>query len=175
MSQIANKIFLLCTCLLLSSVLIAADEQGEPIYIEADSLDIDDSKGVSTYSGNVHFRQGTAKLWADALVIYSPQHQDVERLIASGKPARFEQTGIEDKEDVSGQAKRIEYHAKESLVVLDGDAQLQQGENQFAGSRIEYDADKKVVRAGKLVSGDKGRVVITLQPRNTDEDKPVQP
>ena len=99
------------------------------------------------------------------MVVYAQDRQDIEKITAEGKPARFEQAVTEDSEETKGEARRIEYHAKESLVIFDGDARLQRGQNKFAGSRIEYESDNKVVRAGKAVSGN-GRVQIMIQPNN---------
>lgn len=143
-------------------------QRDQPIYIESDSLKIDDVKGISTYQGNVMFRQGTATLKAETLEIHTRDRQDVERIIARGSPARFEQRSQEAGKDASGEAQRIEYIAPKMLVILDGQARFRQGENQFAGNRIEYESDKKVVRAGKSVApdGQGGRVQIVIQPRS---------
>jgi lipopolysaccharide export system protein LptA len=142
-------------------------QRDEPIFIESDSLKIDDIKGISTYQGNVSFRQGTATRRADTLVIHSRDRQEVEKIIANGKPAHFEQKSLEPGKDASGEAQRIEYIAPKALLILDGEARFRQGDNQFAGNRIEYESDKKVVRAGKSVApaGQGGRVQIVIQPR----------
>ena len=138
----------------------------EPIFIESDSLDIDESKGVSIYRGNVKFRQGAASLAADVITVHARQRQDVEKIIAVGSPARFKHLAQTDEEqDSSGEAKRIEYYAADALIVLDGEARFQQGDSHFAGSRVEYESDKKIVRAGKNVSGGEGRVQIVIQPQ----------
>lgn len=175
------KVLLLLSGLLASVTVWAANEadasseQGtgaqaaqaqEPIFIESDSLDIDESKGVSIYRGNVVFRQGTATLTAEEITVYAQQRQDVEKIIAIGNPARFQHLAqLEGEQDSSGEAKRIEYYASKALVVLDGDARFQQGDSHFAGNRVEYKSDQKIVRAGKNVSGGKeGRVKIVIQP-----------
>ncbi len=168
-----KKVAILCALLAAGSVLAedAPQTEPQPIYIESDSLDIDDTKGISIYRGNVRFRQGSASLSADVVKVYAKQRQDVEKIIAEGKPARFEQKAEkEGEQDSSGEANLIEYHAAESLVVLDGNARFQQGENVFAGNRVEYQSDTKVVRAGKSVA-DEGRVQIVIQPRNGDGQK----
>ncbi len=160
---------------------LAAEEQqiktqrDEPIYIESDSLSIDDTKGISTYQGSVSFRQGTASLKSDTLTIYSRNRQEIERIVAKGTPAHFEQKSADVSKNASGEALNIEYVAPKSLVVFDGQASFRQGENQFTGNRIEYDADKKVVRAGKSVApdGKSGRVKIVIQPRSANVDSGV--
>lgn len=155
----------------------AKSQRDEPIYIESDSLKIDDIKGISTYQGNVMFRQGTATLKADTLVIHSRDRQEVERIIANGKPAHFEQRSQEPGKDASGEALRIEYLAIKGLLILDGQAHFRQGDNRFSGNRIEYETENKVVKAGKSVTpeGKGGRVQIVIQPRSADAEKAGQP
>ncbi len=139
----------LCSLAAAAAEPVAVSPRDEPIYIESDSLKIDDAKGISTYQGSVLFRQGLATLKADTLVIQTRNRQEVETIVAKGTPARFEQKSTEVGKDASGEALRIEYVAPKSLVVLDGQARFRQGENQFSGNRIEYEAENKVVRAGK--------------------------
>ncbi len=157
-------LFALLTLLVMP--LVAAELQKEaPIYIESDSLRIDDTKGISIYQGNVVFRQGPDTLRADRLVIHSRQRQEIEKIIATGSPARFDHDAELVEESSWGEAQTIEYHADESLVILNGEARFQQGDNLFSGNRIEYEADRKLVRAGKSVAGE-GRVRIIIHPRS---------
>lgn len=158
--------------LVLTALPLAAAEPtpAPPIYIESDSLKIDDSKGISVYQGNVIFRQGPDTLWADKLVIHSTARQEVDKIVASGEPARFDHDAEVEDEKSWGEAQTIEYHAGESLLILNGAARFQQGDNLFSGNRIEYEADKELVRAGKAVAGE-GRVQIVIQPRSKDTEQ----
>lgn len=168
-----KRIVMLFALLLVPFIGYAADnpDRDEPIYIESDSLHIDDTKGVSIYRGNVHFRQGTANLWADELTIHSNARQELERVVALGRPARFKQDSEIPEENAAGQADRIEYQADIALVTLDKNAQFQQGENQFSGNKIVYKTDEKLVRAGKAVSEDNtGRVQIVIHPKKNTPD-----
>lgn len=159
---------------LLAMPLAAVERQKEaPIYIESDSLRIDDTKGISIYQGNVVFRQGPDTLRADRLVIHSRQRQEIEKIIATGSPARFDHDAELAEERSWGEAQTIEYHAAESLVILNGEALFQQGDNRFSGNRIEYESDRKLVRAGKSVAGE-GRVQIIIQPRSEGDGGQTQ-
>ncbi len=148
-------------------------QRDEPIFIESDSLKIDDVKGISIYKGNVVFRQGPDSLKADELVIHSSERQQVDKIIATGEPARFDHDAPIHEEKSWGEADTIEYHGNESLLILNSNARFQQGDNQFSGNRIEYEADKKLVKAGKNVAGE-GRVQIVIHPRNKTEEKSAQ-
>lgn len=170
-----NRVTWLLVLLLLPFMQLQAAEsqQEEPIYIESDSLRIDDTQGISTYKGNVVFRQGPDTLKADKLVIHTDENQEVQKIVATGTPAHFEHDDITPEEKSWGQAQTIEYHAAESLMILSGDARFEQGDNQFSGNRIEYEQDKKLVRAGKNVAGE-GRVKIIIHPHKNGADQQTQ-
>lgn len=153
--------------LALISVAQAQVEAEQPIYIESDSLDIDDTRGVSTYRGNVQFKQGGNQLWADEVMIHSRDRSELDKMVATGKPARFHQAPAPGKDqETNGEADKIEYQALQGVVVLDGRARLSQGSNVFTGNRIEYETQQRLVRAGKAANTKKpGRVQVVIQPR----------
>jgi len=147
-----------------------------PIYVESDSLLIDDQKGVSTYTGDVLFRQGGDSLKADKVRIFAQERKDVEKVVADGKPARFDHKAmLPDEEDAWGEAERIEYFVEKELIIFQGEAFFKQGDNTFAGPRIEYSAATRQVKAGNTQQ-DTGRVHITIQPRAKESaTDPAQP
>ena len=148
-----------------------AMDNTSPIHIESDSLDIDDSRGISTYRGNVVFRQGGSQLWADEIVIYIKNRQRLEKVEALGQPARFKLVPDDKRQEVTtGEAARIEYRDEAGIMLLRGQANLLQAGNVFSGDVIEYDTLKRVVRAGKVVDArSEGRVKVTILPRQADE------
>lgn len=156
--------------LLSVSLPAAAFDDQQPIEIESDSLDIDDVRGVSIYRGNVELRQGEGRMWADQMTIYTTAAQTLDKIVSEGQPARFrDYTG--KGEAIDGSARRIEYYAAKQMVVLDGEAHLEQNKNEFLGNRIEYDMASRVVRAG-LAAGDdgNGRVRTLILPQNMGND-----
>jgi lipopolysaccharide export system protein LptA len=146
------------------------EQKKQPIYIESDSLNIDDAKGISTYTGNVVFRQGADTLHADELVIYSEQRKELKRVVAKGKPARFDHVDELPSQTSWGEAGEIEYLADKSLLILNGDARFQQGDNQFSGNHIEYDSERKLVKAGSNGGNGAGRVQIVIHPDKGDAE-----
>ena len=150
----------------------AAFDDRQPIHIESDSLDIDDVRGISIYRGNVELRQGEGRMWADQMTLYTTAEQALDKIIAEGRPARF-MDRTDKGDDINGAAQRIEYHAIQLMVVLDGEAHLEQNKNEFFGNRIEYEMNSRVVRAG-LAAGDdgngKGRVRTLILPKNAGDD-----
>jgi lipopolysaccharide export system protein LptA len=143
---------------------LSSDKQ-QPIHIEADSVVIDDAHGTAIYRGNVRYSQGSTHLEAQEVTVYSTDRQKVDKVVADGDPAKFRQRPDNQDQDMRGQAGHIEYFAAAERVILEKDAHLWQGKNEFAGSRIEYDTAKQMVKA--LKSGDEaGRVQVIIQPRS---------
>lgn len=149
-------------CLALSS------DREQPIRIEADSVEIDDLKGISVYRGNVRYVQGTLRLLADTLTLFYDQDRRLERLEADGTPARFRQRPDGREEDMHAEALHIEYLAGPQRLILEHRARIRHQGNEFTGELIEYDAVQDVVSARKGESGE-GRVQVVIQP---PRDKP---
>ena len=157
----------------LSALALSSDKQ-QPIHIEADSVVIDDAQGTAVYRGNVRYSQGSTHLEADQVTVYSADRQKVDKVVSDGQPATFRQRPDNQDEDMRGQASHIEYFADDEHVILEGDAHLWQGKNEFAGSHIEYDTAKETVKAVKAET-DEGRVQVIIQPRQHAESPPEPP
>lgn len=148
-----------------ASPALSTDSQ-QPIYIEADRVEVDDSKGVSTYHGGVELTQGSMRLLADQLTVLT-EGQDVKQVTAVGKPARFSQKPDKGDEIIATAAKMDYEAARKRILLLDG-AQLQQGQNTFRSPRIEYDIQREAVIASGGGKGPQGRVHIVIEPRKKD-------
>jgi lipopolysaccharide export system protein LptA len=135
-------------------------DQQQPIDLEADFADIDESRGQSIYKGNVDIRQGTLQLLADVVTVLHKGRKPV-KMIAEGNPVRFRQQ-TEDG-PVKGRAKRAEYEMDSENLVLIGDAEVFQNQDTMRSDRIIYDRVRSVVKAGAAAQGSE-RVRITIQP-----------
>ena len=63
-------VFLSVTLLGVSNhVLAESADRDQPIDLEADTVQVDDAKQISTYSGNVILTQGTLLIRADKLIV----------------------------------------------------------------------------------------------------------
>ena len=140
------------------------DDRNQPIELAADSVDIDEGRGVSVYRGDVDLRQGSIRLLADTVTVHQ-QGDEPKKVIAEGNPVRFTQEATNG--TVKARAKRAEYEVDSENLLLVGDAELTQGKDTMRSDRIVYDRERAVVKAGAAASG-KQRVRITIQPRNKD-------
>ena len=144
-----------------------ASDREQPIHIQADSLELDEIKGVSYYRGDVRFVQGSVVLVSEYVTVYS-ENKRVTKVIATGSPAHFSQQLDGEDGEMRARASRIEYFASKDLLQLHGDAYLWQADNQFTGDHIEYGLKDEVVMARKDEDGGE-RVRIVIQPdKKTD-------
>ncbi|WP_078117921.1 lipopolysaccharide transport periplasmic protein LptA [Thiosocius teredinicola] len=161
MYRVNSLLALLLVVLTATATALESDKQ-QPIQLAADSVDVDQSKGVSIYRGDVDLRQGSIHLQADVVTV---QHRGKKpsKIVAEGRPVKFSQQS--NKGPVKGQARRAEYEVNSENLVLIGDAVLVQGKDSMRSDRIVYDRVRSVVKAGAAAKG-KQRVQITIDPPN---------
>ena len=156
----AKPLLALMMLILASQAGLALESDKEqPIELAADSVDIDESKGMSIYRVNVDLRQGSMHLQADVVTVYQNKRKPT-KIIAEGRPVKFQQQS--DKGLVKGRAKRAEYEVDSENLVMIGDAVLLQGNDSMRSDRIVYDRVKSVVKAGAAAKG-KQRVRISIE------------
>lgn len=153
-----------------SASLALAPNREQPITIEADRARISEKQGVSTYSGHVVLTQGAIKINADTIIVHHDQGQ-LTHVTAIGTPVRYSQQGETKEQDISGEAKTMEYFASEQRLLLLDNAKLTQGGNSFSGNRIDYDTQREVVTAAVSETGTQ-RVQVTIQPKSLSVDEP---
>ena len=162
-----SKALLLLLCLISPRVLWAlATDKEQPIAIEADSLDIDDKEGISTYRGNVRVTQGTILVLAEVVTVYSKE-RELQQVVAVGTPASFRQEVEGEDGEIRAQGDVVNYYPATDRIVLSGGAHLWRGKNEFLGNRIEYDSLQDIVKASAAESGEQ-RVKVIIQPESAN-------
>jgi lipopolysaccharide export system protein LptA len=163
MSTLNWKVWLSAALLTASSMANALPEdRKQPIHISADSAQIDEKAGVTTYTGNVSITQGTMKIRAAKVSLYQ-KDRAVDRIVATGSPAKFSQQAAANQAITDAYGNSLEYLVKKQTITLSGNAKVEQEKNQFSGERIVYQMDKARVNAyGGKDSGQ--RVQMIIQP-----------
>ena len=136
------------------------DDADKPIHITGASAQIDQRSQTLVYKGNVRIDQGTLRVVADTMVV-EYRNERVVRIVASGRPARYQQELQSNQGHVHANARTIVYHTQEEALDLEGNAQLVQRGSELTGERIRYD-----IIAGKVdaTANEKGPVRMVLQP-----------
>jgi len=167
----SRKHLLLLLPLLLSPLDCHAlsSDKNKPMTIEADSVEIDDKKGLTVYRGNVDVQQGTMHVKGDTLVIEKVKGE-VKIVTVVGTPATYRQRPDNKPEDVKARARKLQVYPKRDLVRLERNAHVTQEGNVYTGNIIEYNNKKDIIKMkGNIGATDtgkkaKGRVRMTLQP-----------
>lgn len=147
-----------------------SDDSSKPISIKADSAEIDDTTGTSTYRGNVRVTQGSMLLTGDKVVLKA-DNKKVQKIISEGSLSTFKQT-TDDGKTVHAEAEIMVYNISKKEITLTRNAKLTEAGNTFASDNIVFHVDKKTVRGGNP-AGNK-RVNITVLPETVTGETPAE-
>lgn len=167
--------FLLACLLLPLQALALSTDKDQAMNIEADRVDIDDEKGVSTFRGNVIMTRGSILIKGDIVVVYRDKAKDLDKIHSTGKLAHFQQRPDGKPDDVIAEGQELFYDAVKEILIVRRQGKVIQGGDAFRGEHIIYDLKRDLVKArgSKSSSGNgkKGRVQMTLQPSKKDKKK----
>ncbi len=166
MNQPNHNILLALVLAFPATALCLPEDREQPINLEADRAQLDQTTGISTYEGNVIITQGSMRLFADVARIYVTDGE-FERMEADGDPVRFRYRPAADKEEIFGRGQHATYDVSDAKIVVTTNARFTQGGDVFTGDYVEYDLAQDLVKAKG--AGEGGRVFFTIQPRNDDE------
>jgi lipopolysaccharide export system protein LptA len=136
-------------------------DREQPISYQADRAERDNQKGTTTLEGTVIMQRGSIRIEADRVVIEDRDNK-ISVIVATGSPARYQQTPSEGAEPIVASAKTLEYRLGEQTLHLIDNASLVQGGSSLTGNRIDYDVTHSVVKAGsdQLNKSERVRMVI---------------
>ena len=162
-----SKILIACALLLtsLSSWSLPDDSQQE-IRIASDSASLDKAKGEIIYSGNVKMQQGSLNIQAQTLTLIRTV-EGLQKIIATGSPARYEQTLNEQEGKTLAYGETIIYNMKIEQLTLLNNAGLEKQGNVFSGEKIVYLIKEQRVKAESPEQQNRIRMVI--QPKKDKE------
>jgi lipopolysaccharide export system protein LptA len=159
---------MLLLCLLLPTLAQAlSTDRNQPINIEADRLELDQSRHISTYSGHVQMRQGSLEIDAERIVFHFDANNQLLWLDIDGNPAEFRQTDDNGK-PIQGSALRMKYDEPASLLDLHGQARFQSGQDIVESESISVNTETNALQAGHS-SGDQ-RVRMSIQPKPANNE-----
>ncbi len=147
-------------------------DREQPLQIEADKATIDNVKGIAIYEGNVIITQGSIRINANIVTISYTQKQDIEKVVASGKPAHFKQR-LDRGDEIKAKAKQMEYNAFKNKLHLRKSAELRKvrkGKDISTSSapRIIYDTQRGIIKTDRNGTK-KGRTIVTIYPQSSSK------
>ncbi len=163
-----------CCALGAAGALALPDDRNQPIYIQSDRAERDERKGTTVYTGDVEIDQGSLHISAERVTIAMDGNQ-VNRIDASGKPAKMHQKPAVDREPVYARALTLQYDVQREILTLIDQASVTQEGSTVKGERIEYFVREQRVKASAgSASAGSSRVQMVIQPRHA-QTQPEQP
>ncbi len=153
--HVMNKLFLIVAGLLSFAVFALQQDAQQPIEIKAHTVLIDERTGVSIYTGNVKVSQGSLRLSAETVHVFSVKNQ-VNKMIAKGdknKRAHYQQNQVNQQRFIEANALNITYLVGQESLHLKGKAHLIQGFDSFRGDTLDYDVKNNKIVAKQSKDG----------------------
>jgi lipopolysaccharide export system protein LptA len=164
----------LSAALLLTSQLALSlpDDRKQAINLSSDRAVYEKNQGI--YIGNVNMSQGSLKIRADKLTIVESDRK-VDKVIAEGTPAYFEQQPRAEEGVVIASAQRIEYSLQQEEILLQRNASITHQGSKISGDRVVYSGRKQMVVADGGTNEKDNRVKMTLQPQAVPDEPQAAP
>ncbi|WP_250464485.1 lipopolysaccharide transport periplasmic protein LptA [Microbulbifer litoralis] len=138
------------------------DDRSQPIKVQAKKLEANRGENLSVYSGDVVITQGSLQIRADRVEVHGNEAGEINRVVAIGKPAHFQQQVQQSQNPVKARARRIEFTVASDELHLTGDAHVDRDGNTLTAEKIDYDLTSEQMQAHGQ-SGD-GRVEMIWKP-----------
>jgi len=146
------KVFVFTAFLGVSFWAVALEsDSDQPVTIDSNTASYDDKTSISIYTGNVITNQGSLHVESDKLVVYM-KAGEVDKMVFTGKPAKFRQSPGVGKELIHGEGLTGEYFPKTNKLILIEEAVVSQGCNKSKSRRIVYDSKNSLIKAGEKTS-----------------------
>lgn len=145
------------------TALALPEDNNKILHIAADSTEFNYKTGTDTYEGHVTMNQGTTHLKADRVVTQKNEHHKIISAIAFGLQQAAEYSTLPKQGDspLHAKAKVIKYYPITSVVELEDNVTVSQGENSFQGPHIIYNMKEQTVSAPPSKNG---RATIIIEP-----------
>lgn len=155
MSHRLKCLLVLLSCLFCEYTAALPNDSEQPMKIVADASLFNYKTGVDTYEGNVKVDQGTTHLLADKLITEKNEHHKIVSAIAYGTQHLAELTTLPSVSSQILHAKSniIKFYPSTSILILENNVVVTQGENSFHGPRIIYNMKEQMIAAPASKNG----------------------
>ncbi len=149
-----------------STAFALEEDKTQPMYVQADSVAIDNQSGKSEYTGNVTVDQGSTHLRAAHAIVYTESGKNtLKEAVAEGdKTTQAHYWTLTDpkKPELNAYADTIKVFPQKNLVYLIGHAKVIQGADSFEAPEIQYDSKTQKAFSPKSKLG---KTVIVIHPQ----------
>lgn len=153
---------ILSTLTLAQETSVTRDREG-PIQIDADSGEFDNRVNAYKLFGNVRISHGSLTVFADEGFAYQTPGED-ERVELFGSPTRWTLL-MDNGTQATGQSDQIIYNLSQNVIVMLGNATVQDSRGTFTGARLTYDLETEKTEG-------EGGVKVVIDPPKTRNESP---
>lgn len=171
----------LCALIFASAPTLALENDREqPLRVVADTAEHNELSGVTVYTGNVIITQGSMRIEADNVTLKGRDNR-VDKMEATGDPARLQQQPKPEDAMMYARAQRIIYFVADDRVQLIDKASIEQEDSVVNSDEIEYLVKQRIVKAHGGVKGETGKkpkrveFIYTPQKNGEASSKDAQP
>lgn len=165
-----NTILFIGAIFMSAAVQALPEDTQQEIRISSDKASLDREKGLIIYTGNVKMQQGTLSIEADKVTLIR-NAQGLQKVTASGQPAKYEQILSENEDKTHAYGNTIIYRTDIEKLTLIENAGLKKSGNLFTGERIVYSIkDQQVQADGQSQEKSDGRIKMVIQPQDAQAD-----
>ncbi len=146
-------LFTIFTTLMAHSGIAQDDASDQPLFLNADYIELNFSTGERLYQGNVVLTQGDVVIECDEMTTMYDDDDELLHALCIGDPGIFKKaTG---QEALTGSAINITYDRKNNQILLVDGARLERGRVLVNGYRISHNfsTEKTIVQNDRQASG----------------------
>ncbi|MGP1931379.1 MAG: lipopolysaccharide ABC transporter substrate-binding protein LptA [Arsenophonus sp. ET-YP4-MAG3] len=133
-----NILFIILIFILSLPVLALKTDSKQPIQINSVKQSIDLEKNITTFTENIVIKQGTIDVRAYKVVVTRPNGDRKKMIVeAYGTPVTFYQLQ-DDGKSIKGYSNKLCYEIEKKMIILTGNAYLEQLNNNIKSDRITY-------------------------------------
>lgn len=137
-------------------------DRNQPIKVDAEHFEGNRGKNLFVYSGSVVITQGSLQIRADRVEVHGNAEGEINRVVATGKPAHFQQQVEQSQNPVKARAQRIEFTVSSDELHLSGEAHVDRDGNTLSAEKIDYDLNSEQIQAQGQAN--QGRVEMIWKP-----------
>lgn len=116
------------------------------IFIESDSMHIDELKSISTFSGNVILKYGELSLVSDKIII-TRKNNNISLIQAFGTPASFnlEDNKHPENNKITGNSEEILFNSEDQTILLIGKANIESIDNTITAHSVLFNLSTRSI------------------------------
>ena len=145
MRQFISVSFLITLAFLLVKSVHSENLKNE-IFIESDSMHIDELKSISTFSGNVILKYGELSLSSDKIII-TRKNNNISLIQAFGTPALFnlEDSKLPENNKITGNSEEILFNSEDQTILLIGNANIESIDNIITAHSVLFNLSTRSI------------------------------